>query len=757
MGTLYLNSSLYTLSAIILAITAVGTFFKRTLLANSGKFLLFFLILILTCCLILLALEISPGLVQPHWLAQIPSASLLLIIPPLVLIGRAGLQSQRPVWSVLLVWSVWLCLFVLALPQLGLINRLGGGRIDQKLVGILPSVILFIGWTVLHLLSFVDLKNGIQASISVLVRKRARLWVFVWANSLLGGALIFTGHTGWGLLSMSLGTAASVYLLVARDLPSPRFLFRLFIRYVILWGFFSLLLWVGLQILHTVQNNLTVNTDWLAISLLVLGWVSTAQLLFRFTAPILDRWLAIDRYNINHVLHNYSQQVSQLTSPGKITRVTIDLILATIRLDFGHVFEVFHEADGSNNTVRIEDSGGAGLLASTSLRLSSQNLVLEFFKTHKKPIYIDQLKTVLDLEKTSPEERAWFTDPKIELFIPIHSKAEWIGLFALGEKKSGGPYSMQDYTLLNTLANQLSFALQNARMVDMLMRINNDFRRTYAVMDQSNQQLQQAYNQLEKMDQTKSDFISVASHELRTPLTVMRGYNEMLLEDPSINANPYQLRMVKGLNSGLMRMQEVIESILDVASIDSRALHLQKEPLAINQVLQETIESYQTALTERNIQVHLDYLEDLPSLIADKAALDKVFNQLLSNAIKYTPDGGSINISGSLLSSKQDEVEEDGIEIVIRDSGIGIDNDQLQLIFKKFYQTNSVDLHSTGKTKYKGSGPGLGLAIAKGIIHAHGGKIWAESPGHDEERCPGSQIHILLPLSRVLKPDILPR
>ena len=87
-----------------------------------------------------------------------------------------------------------------------------------------------------------------------------------------------------------------------------------------------------------------------------------------------------------------------------------------------------------------------------------------------------------------------------------------------------------------------------------------------------------------------------------------------------------------------------------------------------------------------------------------------------------------------------------GIQIIVSDTGIGIDPTHLELIFTKFHQTGNLALHSTGKTKFKGSGPGLGLAIAKGIVEAHGGKIWAESKGHDEDKFPGSQFHVILPL-----------
>jgi len=110
---------------------------------------------------------------------------------------------------------------------------------------------------------------------------------------------------------------------------------------------------------------------------------------------------------------------------------------------------------------------------------------------------------------------------------------------------------------------------------------------------------------------------------------------------------------------------------------------------------------------------------------------------VLTNAIKYTPDGGKIAISGRLLPGF--------IEVTFKDTGIGISVEDQRTIFEKFNQLGEVALHSSGKTKFMGGGPGLGLPITRGIIEAHGGTIWVESEGCDEETCPGSSFHILLP------------
>ena len=159
----------------------------------------------------------------------------------------------------------------------------------------------------------------------------------------------------------------------------------------------------------------------------------------------------------------------------------------------------------------------------------------------------------------------------------------------------------------------------------------------------------------------------------------------------------------------------------------------------------EKVESvFRSALEERRLNFNIERLTDLPTIHADKDLLYKVFYQVIGNAIKYTPDGGRITVTGQTIEDANTRSE---IEIRVQDTGIGIDPRHQELVFEKFYQTGEVLLHSSGKTKFKGGGPGLGLAIARGIVNAHNGRIWIISPGHNEQLNPGTTVHVRLPLS----------
>ncbi len=259
-------------------------------------------------------------------------------------------------------------------------------------------------------------------------------------------------------------------------------------------------------------------------------------------------------------------------------------------------------------------------------------------------------------------------------------------------------------------------------------------------LQERTQELQRKNELLEKMDRTKANFIQISAHELRTPLTLVVGYAQML--EHMSKGDPEILKLTKGILEGSDRMNETVNNMLDVSRIDSNTLYLRKSEMLLATVVQQVQKGFAPDLKDRNINLSLQGITSLPKLKADSEMLKKAFYQVIMNSIKFTPDGGSVVVSGQYKNG----VEPAHVEITIQDTGIGIDKTELPNIFNKFSQTGDVMLHSSGKTKFKGGGLGMGLVIARGIIEAHGGKIWAESLGHDEEKYPGSTFFISLPI-----------
>ena len=255
-------------------------------------------------------------------------------------------------------------------------------------------------------------------------------------------------------------------------------------------------------------------------------------------------------------------------------------------------------------------------------------------------------------------------------------------------------------------------------------------------------ELEETNKLLVQMERTQASFIDVSAHELRTPLTMVYGYGQMV--ESKAENDPELAPLAKGILDGYDRMAEVVNSMLDVFRIDSKTMDIIPETLQLNPIILQVRDGFEDALRERKLELHLKGLETLPDIFADPDLLKKAFYHLIVNAIKYTPDGGSITVSGGIVEDNPDVPE---LEITVEDTGIGIASEHQEFIFEKFYQTGDVRLHSSGKTKFKGGGPGLGLAIVKGAIRAHKGRVWVESPGHDEETCPGSKFYIRLPLN----------
>ena len=161
--------------------------------------------------------------------------------------------------------------------------------------------------------------------------------------------------------------------------------------------------------------------------------------------------------------------------------------------------------------------------------------------------------------------------------------------------------------------------------------------------------------------------------------------------------------------------------------------------------MKEVGNSLEKTFQERKQTLTID-LPSLPTVKADPNLLKKLFQHLLNNAIKFTPNDGKITVTATALPLQSADLPNGGVEIIVSDTGVGVSQDSRDIIFSKFYQPGDVSKHSTSKTRFKGSGAGLGLALSKGILEAHGGRIWVESPGYDEVTFPGSQFHILLPL-----------
>jgi signal transduction histidine kinase len=260
-----------------------------------------------------------------------------------------------------------------------------------------------------------------------------------------------------------------------------------------------------------------------------------------------------------------------------------------------------------------------------------------------------------------------------------------------------------------------------------------------ALLHDVEHELEKARSHVKRLDKSKSNFIAVAAHELRTPLTLVEGYSDMIAASEVALNDPQTPLFLEGISSGTRRLREIINDMIDVSLLDLRMMEFHFQQVWLTQILQVAERNTRKLSVDRNLQLYVEY-DSIPKqpTYADPDRLLQSVQKVLINAVKYTPDGGQIMVHSRELPGI--------VEIMVQDSGIGIPVTNLPHIFEPFSALGDASLHSSGKVKFKGGGPGLGLPIAKGILEAHGGTIWAESDGYDEQRYPGSTFHIMIPM-----------
>jgi len=300
------------------------------------------------------------------------------------------------------------------------------------------------------------------------------------------------------------------------------------------------------------------------------------------------------------------------------------------------------------------------------------------------------------------------------------------------------------------------------RMVQSIIRDVTRERETKANLEKSTREL-------ERLNQMKDSFLGVASHELKTPLTVIIGYSELILGEMSSRVDGTVTTMVQYIADAAERLSTIVRDMVDVTMLDNRRLRLRRQRLDLNEVIRKAVKELEFFFSQRKQSLQLELDSSLPVLTGDADRLTQVITNVVGNAIKFTPDGGTVMVltrltrtlrpplvvdAGTAMELKPiDSVLHPYLEMVISDTGIGISEEDQIHVFEKFYEVGSIEEHFTGKVAFKGKGTGLGLTIVKGIVDLHGGEIWVDSPGFDPKACPGSEFHILLPLHSAAADD----
>jgi signal transduction histidine kinase len=292
--------------------------------------------------------------------------------------------------------------------------------------------------------------------------------------------------------------------------------------------------------------------------------------------------------------------------------------------------------------------------------------------------------------------------PRSLLGVPMWLREQTTGVLEAFNKRRG-KFTETDVHVLTVVASQAAVAIHNAQLV---------------------QALQRAHAELSRVDKIKSDFMALASHELRTPLAIILSYAEFLRADAHGAASAHAARV----HEAALRQRALIDSMTNMNLLQLGAFDLELVPLTLGEIVRSAFDEIRAEGEAKQQRFTLTLPPEPVTVKGDAERLPLVFKNVLNNAIRFTPCGGAIHVRVEPLT--------DEALVIVRDTGAGIPAGELTNIFKDFYQ---VEDHMTRRH----GGLGLGLAIARGLVQLHGGRIWAESAGPNQ----GATVSVVLPRS----------
>jgi len=332
-------------------------------------------------------------------------------------------------------------------------------------------------------------------------------------------------------------------------------------------------------------------------------------------------------------------------------------------------------------------------------------------------------------------------------------------------------YAPEELRFLTSVGTQLGHVIEQTRLFAELSWKSAELLRSHHLLERSSHSLglseiklkqnlalvEQANLELSRLDRMKNQFLGMVSHEFNTPLTsIIAGAEHLLLEGCG-EQNDQVLQMVR---EGGLRLKELVADLLKLIKLEARGDQLAPSALHLELSLTSLREQLQPQLCERRQTLRLTDLDALPYFDGDWKYLERVFSELLLNAMRFTPEGGEIEVTGRVvdcaaLKARQTTLDRFNsgflsrcgercyLEVAVRDNGIGIPVEEQQGIFEIFYEVGEIRHHSSGRSRHEGKGAGLGLAIVKGMVEAHGGMVWVESGQ-------GSSFFLVLPLEQEL-------
>lgn len=688
-----------------------------------------------TLCLLLDWLEVTTNALNYELSIQFSLLAMILTFGGLSL---SLLKKKRTTFfiywgvglAILLIWSGLALNFQgWAAGILAVTNSLGLTRMEY-----LMAIVAGSGWVMAITLALVNLTPEFKKRHSLQFLNRLRYWLIVTFLLSATGVTLFADFTisfRWvGLPLLTAGLTLASYNVLSYQTPDLKLLFNWGLHYMgitFVLASITLVGLVGATQLYRFIDHRTHLLIWLVIVAVLMA--ASYRPLQRLSNILLMRFIfgRTDR-DETQMIRRYNHNIRNTLDLQRLSDVTIKAMVETLDIERGVVFINVRNGRGP---VSLKPMSTAGLKNLTPTCLTIDNPLVSYLRKEKTMLSQYEIDVRPEFKSMAQNEKDWLLALELEMYVPILREQELMGVLGFGPQKNGTAYSKKEKDLMVMLVEQAAVAMDGALLFQQLATINDEV----GLLN----------DRVSVLDKSKSEFLSIASHELKTPLTQIHTYSQLLLDltEDDLKDETYTKKVFEGIARGSERMRDVIELMLDVSAADMGSMYLFTGPVIMKEVFEQAIRPYLPVLDERRLALSEDGLADLPTIEADGTRLVQMLENLINNAIKYTPDGGQISITGRPTTTGDGEP---AVEIMIRDNGIGIDPQHHEMIFEKFFRVEDSKNHSTSKTKFKGAGPGLGLTLVRAIVETHNGEIWVDSVGRDEVNRPGSAFYVVLPL-----------
>lgn len=335
-------------------------------------------------------------------------------------------------------------------------------------------------------------------------------------------------------------------------------------------------------------------------------------------------------------------------------------------------------------------------------------LIINIPAVMDKVVNKNKILSSTDMDKAAKETPHLVSMLGLSSFVcaPLVQKNGAIGGILLGSESPYTHLTEGDKDLVYILATQIGQAMENAKLFEESWRNQQELEHK---VQERTKELSAALEEIKTISKRKSDFISAVSHELRTPLTSIKGYASIIATGKLGELPPAAKERIEKINKHSDSLTDLINNLLDISRIESGRVEMKFEPVNLKSMTDNIGDMLAPPMKEKNVEFANAVPADCPPVRADKNQLERVFINLLGNAIKFTPPGGRITVKTKSLDARL-------IQVSVSDSGIGIDEKDLEKIFQEFYR---VDNDVNQKVK----GTGLGLSLVKYIVEAHKGTL----------------------------------